>query len=379
MDSGGGVEAHPVTRPHRRRGRPAAGVYLPVPRTSGGLRTVTSPAPRAVWAAACQRDPFTLESQSPDWAAAMCAAHGLVDVSRAYEFDDGRVVILPLLRRRLLGGLLTVDRSNPPACGIGGLVAAGGVTAEEAATVLADLATRHPAVQAVSPGPLRLTAWPERAPAGGTVVEHRVHVLDLRPGWDAVWSGFAKTSRRLTRAATRNGVTIEHATGTRLLPEFYALVERSVARWARHQHEPLWLARHRLHHRDPLAKYDTIARHLGDRFTVWVARLDGRAVAASLVARGGNAHEFRAAMDDTAADAHATDLLQTAMIRDACQAGCRFYYLGESGWSTGLSTFKERFGAHPVIVPEYRFERLPVSAVERTAKRIVKRTIGFQD
>lgn len=346
---------------------------------SAGVLAVTSPAPRAAWSAAFRRDPYALESQSPEWAAAMCAAHGLTDVSRMYRFDDGRVVVLPLLRRRLLGGLLTVDRSNPPSCGIGGLVAAGGVTRTEAAAVLADLSTRPPTVQAVSPGPLRLSAWPERAPEGGTVVEHRVHVLDLRPGWDAVWSGFAKTSRRLSRVAARNGVTIEHATSTRLLPEFYALVEHSVERWARHQHEPVWLARHRLHQRDPLAKYVGIAHHLGDRFTVWLARVDDQPVAASLLAQGRNAHEFRAAMDESAAKSHATDLLQTSMIRAAAQAGCQFYYLGESGWSKGIGQFKERFGARPVIVPEYRFERLPLSAAERAAKRIVKRAIGFRD
>lgn len=379
MDSGGGVEARPETTPGRRQDRPVNGVRRLGARRSGGPPVVTSPAPRAVWTAVFRQDPYALESQSPEWAAAMCAAHGLVDVSRMYRFADDRVVILPLLRRKLLGGVLSVDRSNPPACGIGGLVAAGGVTAEEAAAVLADLASRRTAVQAVSPGPLRLDAWPEQAPAGGIVVQHRVHVLDLRPGWDAVWSGFAKTSRRLSRVATRNGVTVEHATGTRLLPEFYGLVESSVARWARHQHEPLWLARHRLHQRDSLAKYGSIAHHLGDRFTVWLARLDGRPVAASLLARSGNAHEFRAAMDESARDSHATDLLQTAMIRDACDAGCRFYYLGESGWSTGIGTFKERFGARPVVVPEYRFERLPLSTMERKAKGIVKRAIGFRD
>ncbi|MET7998066.1 GNAT family N-acetyltransferase [Amycolatopsis sp. NPDC005232] len=245
--------------------------------------------------------------------------------------------------------------------------------------MLADLATRGVVVQSVSPGPLEVDAWREAHHPRALVRPHHVHLLDLQGGWDEVWSHrFSKTSRRGVRTAERNCVTVERGTRGELLPEFYALMERAVLRWSRQQHEPAWLARRRLHRRDPREKFEAIGRCLGDRFQVWVARVDGRPAAACLVTRGANAHDFRGVMDEELKHYRATDLLQARAIQDACEAGCRYYYLGESGTGT-LGQFKERFGARRIVSPEFRFERLPVSRVERGVKAAVKKIIGFQD
>ncbi|HWD06302.1 MAG TPA: GNAT family N-acetyltransferase [Amycolatopsis sp.] len=336
-----------------------------------------SPAPRAEWKAIFSRDPLAMESQSPEWADAMCEAHRLRDVSRMYETEDGRKIVLPMLRGG--GGLFPAERSNPPACGLGGLVAPGGARKEEINAVLEDLAARRIVVQSVFPGPIEAEGWRGAHHSRALVRTHHVHLLDLRGGWDDVWEHrFTKNSRRGVRVAERRGVTVERGTGGELLPEFYALMERAVVRWARRQHEPAWLARARLHRRDPREKFEAIGRRLGDRFQVWLARVDGRTAAGCLVARGGNAHDFRAAMDEDLKRYRATDLLQAYAIRDACRAGCAYYYLGESGTGT-LGQFKERFGARPFAAPEFRFERLPVSRAERGVKTVVKAAIGFRD
>jgi hypothetical protein len=83
-------------------------------------------------------------------------------------------------------------------------------------------------------------------------------------------------------------------------------------------------------------------------------------------------------MDESMKRYRASDLLQARTIQDACDAGFRYYYLGESG-SGSLGTFKERFGARPVDCPEYRFERVPISRVQRDIKKVVKIAIGFKD
>jgi hypothetical protein len=346
---------------------------------SGLILNTVSPAPRDVWEDALSRDPFALESQSPAWADAMCRSGGFRDASKLYETAEGRMLVLPMLRRSFIGGLVTIDRSNPPACGVGGLLAAGGVRCAEVAAVLDDLSRRRVLAQSVSPGPLEASAWDAAAHPRAAAIQHRVHVLDLQGGWDEVWDRrFNRTSRRGVRYAERQGVTVECGTSGRLLPEYYALMEQAIPRWARLQHEPSWLARRRMHLRDPLEKFEAIGQHLGERFRVWTARVDGRPVAASLVALGNNAHEFRAAMDESMKSYRASDLLQARTIQDACDAGCRYYYLGESG-SGPLGTFKERFGARPVDFPEYRFERVPISRVQRDIKKVVKIAIGFKD
>ncbi|WP_211226806.1 GNAT family N-acetyltransferase [Amycolatopsis benzoatilytica] len=298
-----------------------------------------------------------------------------------YETDSGRKMVLPMLRGA--HGVFPAEQSNPSTCGLGGVIAPGGARTDDVALVLADLAARRVVVQSVSPGPLGADAWQDAWqdswPPHAFVRPHRVHLLDLRPGWDEILEHrFTKNTRRGMRIATRRGVTVEVGLGGELLPEFYALMERAVLRWSRMQHEPAWLARARLHRRDPREKFEAIAHRLGDRFQVWLARYEGRVAAVSLVARGANAHDFRAAMDEELKHCRATDLLQALAIQNACLAGCRYYYLGESGTGS-LGQFKERFGARPYVYPEFRFERLPVSRAEEGAKTVVKRLIGFRD
>ena len=75
----------------------------------------------------------------------------------------------------------------------------------------------------------------------------------------------------------------------------------------------------------------------------------------------------------------ANDLLLSMSIEDACRSGCRYYHLGESGLSTGLAHYKERFGAAPFRYAEYCLERLPVTAIDGWMRGLVKRAIGFKD
>ena len=72
-------------------------------------------------------------------------------------------------------------------------------------------------------------------------------------------------------------------------------------------------------------------------------------------------------------------LLLRLAIEQACEDGCRYYYMGDSGRSASLGKFKERFGARPYDYAEYRLERLPLTAAEEGLKRAVKRVIRFKD
>lgn len=339
-----------------------------------------SPAPRAAWDEALLADPFALESQSPGWTDAACSTGAFEDASRYYETVEGRPLVLPMLRRRPLRGQLAVEASNPPGWGVGGLVAPGGPTAAEIAAVFADLGARRVLTQRVWPHPLLAPMWSAAVPRGATATPRVAHLVDLEGGFDHVWSHlFESASRRGARRAERDGVTVERDTTGRLVAEFHELLTGAVARWSRLQHEPRWLADRRHRHADPLSKFQAIATALGDRCHVWVARLDGKAVASMIVLRGTNAYDFRAAMDEAYRGCRANDLLLRLAIEDACEAGCRTYYMGDSGHSESLGRFKERFGAQPYRYADYLLERLPISGVERGLKRVVKRAVGFQD
>ena len=343
---------------------------------------VRSPAPREEWRELLALDPFALETQSPEWADAMCVSRHYADASRLYEFANGRRVVLPLLRRTL-GGITVLEASNPLHCGVGGVVAPGGPRAGEIAAVLADLGRTRVAVRSFLPHPLVARRGrtrgrgPIRRGASSSPGGH------TRSTSTAAWTPSRRGSGERPAAACGTpgaaGSTVECGTGGRLVDEFYDLMELATRRWARIQHEPPWLALRRLHHREPRSKFRAIGRHLGDRMQIWLARVDGRPIATILVLRGSNAYYLRGAMDEEMRNHRANDLLHVTALEDACAAGCRFYYLGDSGWSDTLAAFKERLGAQPYHYAEYRSERLPVTRAERVVKGAVKRVIGFKD
>jgi hypothetical protein len=338
---------------------------------------VLSPAPRAAWDELVRCDPHALVSHTPHWTDIACAITGAEDVSRFYEFGDGTRLVLPLVRSTR--GPYAEEASFPAAWGFGGLIGAD-PSPEQVRTVVRDLRSRFVPRTRVRPNPLRRAAWGEAASQGMTRIARRAHVLDLREGFDAVWRhGFSKAARNGVRRAERMGVDVELDTTGRLGTVFHTLYERSVERWARRQHEPLQLARWRARRREPLEKFTELPRRLGTAGKLWVAWTGDRPVAAIFVLQDANAHYTRGAMDEELAGrTRANYLLHSIAIEDACRAGCRWYHMGDSGLSRGLSQFKEAFGARPVDYAEYILERLPVTRLDSGARAVAKRVIGFR-
>jgi hypothetical protein len=344
-----------------------------------GLR-VTSPAPRDVWEAALTRDPDALVSQTPAWVD--CArAFGYTDASRLYELPRGARFVLPMVRRSGPWPPELAPRASMPfAWGMGGLIAEEPPLAPDLAAIVADLRAGHALRTAIRPNPLQAWHWAGVSGPGVTAIQRRAHVLDLEGGAAHVWRRFRKSAREGVRKAERSGLEIECDTSGRLVPVFFDLLERSVERWARQQNEPLWLARWRLKRRDPVEKFERLAATMGQVMRIWVARKDGSPAASMIVLLGANASDTRGAMDKAlAGPTNANDLLQWLAIEDACQAGCRHYHLGESGFSRSLGHFKEKFGARPVPYTEHRIERLPLTRAEGLARGLVKRLLRFRD
>jgi hypothetical protein len=341
---------------------------------------VTSPAPRDAWYELLADDPRALVTQSPGWVDCRSELGGFEDASRLYERQDGRRLVLPMVRRKALGnGRLAAQSSFGEGWGMGGLLASGGVTRNDVALIAGDLVARPALTTQIRPNPLLAAEWTAAAGSSARVVPRLAHVLDLAGGFDEVWSGrFTGGARTNVHKAEKAGVVVERGSSDDHVAAFYRLLERSLARWAGRQHEPRWLTRFRGHRRDPVRKFHLLAQALGDAFGVWLALLDGRPVAAAIVLRGTNAHYTRGAMDvEAAGPTRANYLIHAAAIRDACETGCRHYHFGETGRSTSLAFFKTRFGAEAYPYAEYRLERLPFTAVDQRLRGMVKRVVGF--
>lgn len=349
--------------------------------TGGGYR-VTVPAPRPQWSTAFRGDPHAQAFHSPAWMDAVRAAGGFEDVSRMYETPDGRVLVLPVAGRSYLGGAAYYQGSFPPDWGIGGVISADPIHPEDLSEICADLRRQRTVLRTyIRPAARTGRLW-EKADLPGVKWAPRLcHVLDLEGGFETVWERrFSKSARRYVRKAQNAGVVVERDdTGARL-PEYFALMDESLKRWAERQHEPLVLTRLRARRRQTVQKMQTLARAMPGSFRLYLAVWEGRPIAGTIAYRATGSHATSGAMiKDLAGPIGANYLLDRTAIEDACTAGSTHFDFGESGTSPGLAMYKTRFGAEPAAYRTLAVERLKFTEADRFLRTVVKRTIGFRD
>jgi CelD/BcsL family acetyltransferase involved in cellulose biosynthesis len=348
--------------------------------------TVRSPAPRDEWEDVLASAADALPTQRPAWLRSVCAVDGYEDASRLYRAADGRRLVLPLVRRRVLG----LDTrwaplaSLPVGWGPGGLLAEDGVVGpDDVRMVVADLARAGLANVYLRPDPASAAAWESAVPAQVIRQPGMAQTVPLDGGFDRVWrTRFRKDTRNRVRRAERAGVVVERDDCGALVPAFHRLYALSVARWAQHDGIPPALARWRAARREPEGKLRTVAGDPATGCRIYAAFHDGRPVAAIVVlVAGGAAAYWRGAMDEAlAGTTYANYLLHRTAIQDAADAGCGAYHMGESAPGSPLALFKSRFGAIDQHYASYRIAPTAVRALAgarqhatRAARRLLTR------
>jgi hypothetical protein len=341
---------------------------------------VIAPAPRTVWAEVMAADPDAIVTQSSDWLDCLCRTGGYVDGSRLYEFPHGRRLVLPLAAR-IWAGARIAEESWPYGWGYGGVLAAGGgLTTEEAAVVLSDLAQRPAIRTGVMPMPLISGVWQAAAPSGVRRVPYLTQILNLEGGFETVWSRrYRPEARRHVRRAGRMSLDLyrDRPHGTEAFARLY---RESVDRWARQRGQPLWLARGLARRRDQVGRVAAVAAALGDACTIWSAYRAGEPVAACVVlqhgrhAMGWMSANCRALAQETSA----TYLLSSLAIEAACAVEARYFHMGESDPGSGVERHKAQFGATPVRYHALRLERLPVTEGQRRLYVAAGKAIAYR-
>jgi hypothetical protein len=319
----------------------------------------------------------------PEWMDCVLEAGPFSDASRLYVAPDGRRLVLPLARRRHLAGPLSLSDSWPPywegARDSGGLIGQDGiVTPQDVRDVIADLAALPALRTRVVPSTADAPVWAASAPATVARTAMSAYVVDLSGGFETVWAErFSKKARYKSRKAERDGIVVEMDTTGRLLPEFGALYQRSVDAWSQAYFLPTPLARRVIDGRHPHAKLEVVARRLGERCQIWIARRNGQAVSGIVVmSYGAAATYWKGATDKALVGASgATDLLHRRAIEEACRAGRTRYDLGVSGLAS-LTAFKTSIGAVRHDYQAYRFERLPLTDAQEALRTGLKRAAG---
>ncbi|MBV9162162.1 MAG: GNAT family N-acetyltransferase [Pseudonocardiales bacterium] len=351
---------------------PASAAYLPALATT----RIVSPAPRDVWQRTLAADPYACPTQTPQWLDWLCTTRGYLDASRLYELPDGRTLILPMAAKTCAGVRIT-EESMPYGFGYGGALVAGGrLTASDADIVLADL-TRRPVVRlVVVPMPLTGDIWAAAAPPTAQRVPYLTQIVDLDGGSNTVWSKrYSRDARNGVRRAEKNSLEIRRNHDASAVEAFAELNRQSVDRWAQQRGQPLWVARLVEGRRNRTRQLATASAALGQACVSWSAHRAGDPVAVHVTLHyGEQSILWMSVMNrDLANETYAGYLLQWLAIQDACNAGARYFHMGESEAGSGVEQFKAKFGASPVQYEALRFERLPLTDTERRLRAMAKR------
>lgn len=329
-----------------------------------------SPVSHQTWSEVFAKDTSATPFQSPQWMSAITGSGHFLDASRVYSMPGGHVV-LPLLATGLMGVSLSAA-SMAHGLGAGGLVADFPLTVQMVREIVADLGALPYLRLSIRPNALQADLWEQAVPPTWTTVKRKTHILDLDGGFDTVWSErIASAKRNKVRKAERAGMVVEQGNTPDLVRRFYDLYLLWSENRARDRRLPPALIRWVAERREPFWKFQAAAEGMKDQLRIYIASHEGQAVAGAVYLQAGSAAiHWRGASDARLlAKLPGNDLLQSVMIRQACDAGCTHYHMGESGGVDSLERFKEEFGAKPHHYAEFVRERLPITTARRSVQR----------
>ena len=322
---------------------------------------VTSPVPSVAWRNVLIADERATVHQTWEWFQAAHRATRASDASRLYQLDDGRQLVVPLLRRG--PGALAVVEGYPRGYGSGGILATGGLRSADVRLVLSDLLGISAVAVQIKSNHDTVSCWEAGVVPGAMVTNRRVDVVDLAGGFPQVWDKrFESSARQAVRKAERSSLSVERGTSSQLVLVFYDLYLAWTRRRAVESGLPAALTVLMAKRREPLRKFLTLAAAIGDGFRTWVAWHEGEAVAAiiTLVYKEHVTYWAGYSRKELAGPLRANNLLHKLAIEDACAEGARYYNMGESGGVASLMRFKRTLGAMPQPGVDCRIERLPL-------------------
>jgi CelD/BcsL family acetyltransferase involved in cellulose biosynthesis len=320
------------------------------------------PRAHALWQRFLAGDPDASFFATPRYAELALRAYGTPTRLVAVEDGDGPCLLVPareLRARGLRRDLVSPGRGLP-----GALLRRPGLTP----------AALEAALRAVARLPrtaLRVTLDPRDVPplaasAERSVRPARSHVLDLAPGFTALWrERVSGKVRNQCRKAERAGVHVAEETGAAAFEAFARLHRAASGQWGADA-------------REPLALFEGAALAARDRasgLSLVLARDGGPGgslvAGALLVRRGDTTHYCLGAMDRAARALCPSVAVQRYAIDRACATGARRYALGGSGGIASLEAFKASLGAQAVEGVEVEI-RGRLRELARRIRRVVQ-------
>ena len=200
-------------------------------------------------------------------------------------------------------------------------------------------------------------------PGRETVVE-RTHLADLRAGFESLWSsGFEGDKRTDSRKAERLGVVVIKESGSSAAQVMEDLYRDQAAEWT--DHTPF-----------PPGLFHSLLERAPNSVLVWVARFEGKPVAAHLVLYHKQmASTWIGVAQPDARRLGAGNYIYKVMIEDAADRGLAFFNLGGSRGRPALESFKAGLGGVPREYQTYLHE----AAWFKPAHRLLYKLRGLRE
>jgi hypothetical protein len=292
-------------------------------------------ASRDVWERACSTCPYATFFHTPAFADLFVKAGGggTVAAARSIRFDDGATCIVPLVKRRFLGGALTLLHSMPGAT-YGGWISESSLDIRHTRALIAHLLAVPTIIWRENPYD-PLLGGVEIAGSGDDFTQ----TIDLRDGYDAVRTRFDHAHRKAVKKALANDVAVVEASERGdAWEDFFSLYAVSRDRW-----KERGLLRSRGYGR-PL--FEALLEIPPRSRKLWMAYVKDHP-AAGILCFYWNRHAV-AWLGAGAAeyfDRRPNNLLYEHAIRHAAESGFHWFDCNPSGGFKGVAEFKEHLGA----------------------------------
>jgi hypothetical protein len=257
----------------------------------------------------------------------------------ALEFSDGNAVVVPLMRRRVLGRVEFYCESMLP--GVYGGPVFRKTPTDEHWSLLWEAVNKFPNIL--------VSGNPFLKDVGSPIATRRTdstHIIDLEQGMTRIVKGYRKGHQSDLKVAQRKGVELRLAGSTADAGSYFAIYQDTLARWGKKASG--FYPESLFQNLFQLPEYGTSVK-------LWLAELDGTIAAGAWVFyHNQHAVYWHGAMHSKYMTSHPAHLLITGAIEAACRDGYRWFDFNPSGGLEGVAHFKRGFGATTREFSSYR-------------------------
>ena len=282
------------------------------------------------WIEYCRRCNYATFFHTPFWAELFSPSHILH--TRKLVFNDGVTVIMPLVYRRLLGGLVKVFISMP-ASTFGGWVTSETLTKKHY-EVLIDYNKKY--------ADFFWRENPYDQNIKNTLIEESLNdvtfSIDLTKGYEDILNRSEYSHRKAIKVAERAGIEIAKAQTLSEWNEYFGMYQSSISRWKKRNIFSGVEYNIQLLHK--IFSIDSQYR------TLWIAYHNSKPVAGILCFYWNqHAVAWHGAGLEGYFKFRPNNLLYSVAIKDACSRGYSWFDCNPSGGIKGVIKFKKNLGA----------------------------------